>query len=290
MGEKLQDVLKILKHLAIVTAILLLIIVGFFYVYLPIVTNHGDSISVPNLEGKDIADLDEFMSNKKLRYEVEPDSGYSAKYPPLAVLKQFPLPNSKVKENRKIYITLNANRPPVIRVPNLYGYSLKDAMLQLNSLGLAIGVTKYVPELHINTVLEWSYNGKQMKPDEEVPKGSKIDFVLADGAGNQKFPIPNLIGQDFEDGKVALFGMGLKVGNLFFKKEGIIEVETKDELGNVELKEIKIGQGKIFKQKPASQQGTIRIGETIDLWVVESDTVDLFDIQDLDIGNEEKSE
>ena len=62
MGEKLQDVLKILKHLAIVTAILLLIIVGFFYVYLPIVTNHGDSISVPNLEGKDSADLDEFMN------------------------------------------------------------------------------------------------------------------------------------------------------------------------------------------------------------------------------------
>ncbi len=290
MGEKLQNVLKLLKHLAIVTAILLFIIVGFFYIYLPIVTNHGDSISVPNLEGKDIVDLDEFMSNKKLRYEVEPDSGYSAKYPPLAVLKQFPLPNSKVKENRKIYITLNANKPPVIRVPNLYGYSKKDAMLQLNSLGLALGEIQYAPELHINTVLEWRFRGNKMEPDQEVPKGSKIDLLLANGAGNEQLPIPNLIGLDFEDGKVALFGMGLEVGNLFFKKEGTIEVETKDELGNVEMKEIKIGKGKIFKQKPTSQQGSTKIGETIDLWVVESDSVDLFDIQDLDIGSEEKSE
>ncbi|MEQ9289066.1 MAG: PASTA domain-containing protein [Cyclobacteriaceae bacterium] len=290
MGETLQNVLKILKHLAIIIAIILAIVLGFFYMYLPVITNHGDSITVPDLEGQDVRELDEMLSSKKLRYEVEPDSGYSATYPALAVLKQFPLPNSKVKENRKIYITLNAKKPPVIRVPDLYGLSLKDAMLQLNSLGLAVGNTEYVPELHINTVLEWSYKGKKMEVNEEVPKGSKIDFVLADGAGNQKFPVPNLVGQEFEDGRVALLGMGLKVGNLFFEKEGKIEVETTDELGNTEMKEIEIAPGYIFKQKPANTKGSIKIGETVDLWVVERDTLDHFEIPDLELPDEEKKE
>ncbi len=287
MGDKLRNVLILSKHLAIVIALSLTIILGFFYVYLPYTTNHGDSITVPDLVGWHVDELDELLSGKMLRYEVETDSGYSAKHPALAVLKQFPLPNAKVKENRKIYVTLNSKKPPVIRVPDLYGLSLRDAMLQLNSLGLAVGETKYVPELHVNTVLEWKYNGQKMEPNQEVPKGSKIDFVLADGLGNQRFAIPNLVGQEFEDGRIALLGMGLKVGNVFYEKEGIIEVETKDELGNVEMKEIKIAPGHIFKQKPGNTKSTIKIGESMDLWVVEKDSAKVFSIQDIPLEKDD---
>ena len=282
MRENLLNVLKMLKHLLIIGTITVVLILSFFYIYLPIKTNHGDSITVPNLEGMVVGELDEFVQNKKLRYEVEPDSGYSAKLPALAVLQQFPLPNAKVKENRKIYVKLNAKKPPVIKVPDLYGLSLKNAMLQLKSLGLAVGSTKYIPEPHINTVLEWSYNGVKMTPEQEIPKGSKIDFVLADGAGNQKFPIPNLIGQEMEDGKVALLGMGLKVGNLFYAKEGNITEEVEDELGNIETKTIPIDPGKIFKQRPNNNQGTISIGESVDLWVVELDSASQIDINAMD--------
>ncbi|MFY0652526.1 MAG: PASTA domain-containing protein [Cyclobacteriaceae bacterium] len=289
MAETFRSVLKILKHFSIIAILLLVVILGFFYVYLPILTNHGDSISVPDLEGRSIEELSDFLESKNLRFEVEEDSGYSAKYPPLAVLKQFPLPNSKVKEGRKVYVTLNQKEPPVIRVPDLYGLSLKNVMLQLKSLGLAVGSTVYVPKEHINTVLEWSYKGKKMEPNDEIPKGSKIDFKLADGAGNQKFPIPNLIGQDFEDAKVALLGMGLKPGNVFFEKEGFIEEEIEDDLGNTEIKKIKVEPGKIFKQKPSDTRKTIRIGESMDLWVVEADTVDLFNISDIEL-NEKKDD
>lgn len=281
MSDTLRNVLNVLKHLAIITAILVSLILGFFYIYLPIITKHGESISVPELEGKGLDELEEFLTNKKLRFEVEPDSGYSAKYPALAVLRQDPLPNSKVKENRKIYVTLNAKKPPVVKVPDLNGYSLRHAMLQLESLGLYVGKTVYIPEPYINTVQKYTYKGKILKENHEVPKGSKIDFVLADGAGNQKFPIPNLVGQDFEDAKVALLGMGLRPGNVFFEKEGKIQEEIIDDLGNKVLKEIGIAPGKIFKQKPSTKRDSIKIGEEMDLWVVKIDTVNLFNISDV---------
>jgi beta-lactam-binding protein with PASTA domain len=281
MSDTLRNVLNVLKHLAIITSILVSLILGFFYIYLPIITKHGESISVPELEGKELHELEEFLTSKKLRFEVEPDSGYSSKYPALAVLRQDPLPNSKVKENRKIYVTLNAKKPPVIKVPDLNGYSLRHAMLQLESLGLYVGKTVYIPEPYINTVQKYSYKGKSLKENDEVPKGSKIDFILADGAGNQKFPIPNLLGQDFEDAKVALLGMGLRPGNVFFEKEGKIQEEIIDNLGNKEMKEIGVAPGKIFKQKPSTKRDSIRIGEEMDLWVVKIDTVDLFNISDV---------
>jgi beta-lactam-binding protein with PASTA domain len=287
MSNTLRNVLNVLKHLAIITAILVSLILGFFYIYLPIITKHGESISVPELEGKELRELEEFLTSKKLRFEVEPDSGYSSKYPALAVLRQDPLPNSKVKENRKIYVTLNAKKPPVVKVPDLNGYSLRHAMLQLESLGLSVGKTVYIPEQYINTVQKYSYQGKELKENDEVPKGSKIDFILAGGFGNQKIPIPNLIGQDFEDAKVALFGMGLNPGNVFFEKEGKIQEEIIDDLGNKEIKEIGIAPGKIFKQKPSTKRDSIRIGEEMDLWVVKIDTIDLFNI--IDVLEDEKT-
>jgi beta-lactam-binding protein with PASTA domain len=281
MSDTLRNVLNVLKHLAIITAILVSLILGFFYIYLPTITKHGESISVPELEGKELHELEEFLTSKKLRFEVEPDSGYSAKYPALAILRQDPLPNSKVKENRKIYVTLNAKNPPVVKVPDLHGYSKKHAILQLESLGLYFGKATYIPEPYINTVQKYYYQGKQLKENDEVPKGSKIDFILADGLGNRKFPVPNLVGQDYEDAKVALFGMGLNLGNVFFEKEGKIQEEIIDNLGNKEMKEIGVAPGKIFKQKPSTKRDSIRIGEEMDLWVVKIDTVDLFNISDV---------
>ena len=96
-----------------------LLILFFFYVYLPTTTNHGESITVPDLEGVNVEDLDRFLLERDLRFEVLEDSGFSTDYPPHTVLKQFPLPNSKVKENRKIYITLNSTNPPEVRMPDL---------------------------------------------------------------------------------------------------------------------------------------------------------------------------
>ena len=264
----LAKILRLLKHVSIMAGIGIVLILFFFYVYLPTATNHGESITVPNLEGIGVEELEEFLVKRNLRYEVLADSGFSTSYPPNTVLKQFPLPNSKVKENRKIYLTLNSSEPPSVRMPDLVDGSVKNAQLVLKSKDLFLGSIRYVPDLAANAVIEQRLNGQKIKPDEMVPKGSKVDLVVGDGLGRQNFEAPNLIGLNFEDGKFTVIASGLKMGYVRYEKEGWgTEIEVTNE-GDSIYHRIQYPPGTIFKQRPRAEN-KIRIGQSVDLWVVE---------------------
>ncbi len=103
---KANSWIDVIKHLLIAVFLFALTLVVIFYIYLPIKTKKDNSITVPMVIGKEFADLDEYITERELRYVVTQDSGYNADLPPLAVISQFPKPNSKVKEGRKIYLTL----------------------------------------------------------------------------------------------------------------------------------------------------------------------------------------
>jgi eukaryotic-like serine/threonine-protein kinase len=108
----------LLIHIALAAGVLLFTFLIYFYAYLPNVTNHGESITVPNVEGLPIEKVREFLTKHDLRFEVN-DSSYSSQYPPLTVLKQYPTPGAKVKENRIIYVSVNRVQPPTVPMPDL---------------------------------------------------------------------------------------------------------------------------------------------------------------------------
>ena len=85
MEKKQKSLLDLIKHILIAVVATIVLVYGFFNIYLPLKTNHGETITVPNLEGMEIEELDEFLNKRSLRYEIEPDSGYSAKYPAFAL-------------------------------------------------------------------------------------------------------------------------------------------------------------------------------------------------------------
>lgn len=265
--------LKVLIHLAIIIAIGALIVLGFFYVYLPATTNHGETLTVPDLEGIAYENLDDFLTKRNLRYEVN-DSSYSAEFPPLTVLMQDPKPGSKVKENRKIYIGLNAQNPPNVKMPRLIDGSVKNAQMVLESYQLLLGEITYVPDLAQNAVLEQWYNGKAIESGTSIPKGSKIDLVVGDGLGNQVFEVPNVIGMPVDEAKTLIIGSGLQVESV---TNEVSEENT---------------PGTVIRQTPPAG-GDIRIGASIDLWVadfVEGQTTPSEDgslIEDLEAGGNE---
>ena len=133
------------KNIFLMISLIASIIFFIFYLYFPIITNHGDTITVPNLMGMKLEDLDEFLSDRDLRYDVLDDSSYSSEYPPFTVLQQNPTENEKVKENRKIYLTLNSSVPPKIKMPKIINGSVKNAQLILKSYDLKLGDISYVP-------------------------------------------------------------------------------------------------------------------------------------------------
>lgn len=203
----------VLKHIGIAVGIGVALVLFFFYVFLPSTTNHGESITVPNLEGMPLSELDKFVVDRDLRFEVS-DSSYSAEYPPYTVLHQFPKAGFNVKANRKIFISLNSKNPPITQMPNLVDKTIQNAELILKSYELKRGRITTKPDAFRN-VLEQNFNGEPIEQGTSVAKGSKIDIVIGDGYGVTQFEMPSLLGLPLEEAEIIIKGNSLNMGIVF---------------------------------------------------------------------------
>ncbi len=262
----------LLIHLGVVTLIGVFALVVFFYIYLPMTTNHGETITVPDVVGINYEDLDDFLTDRDLRYEITPDSGFSTQYPPNTVLKQVPKPNSKVKENRKIYLTLNSSSPPLVRMPDLVEGSVKNAQLVLKMYDLKLGRREYIPDLFLNTVLRQEMDGNEIEPGTMIPKGSTIDLVLGDGLGRQELEAPNLITLDEESAQIAIIGSGLSVGEIKYSEENTATISSVNNEGEEVFTEIQVGPGTVYRQSP-SPGVNMRLSGIVDIWIYKPDSV-----------------
>lgn len=256
-------------HLGLILSLLVVVVLLVFQVWLPGTTNHGETITVPNIIGDLPEDLERNIIKRNLRYEINPDSSYSPDYPPKAVLQQVPLPNSKVKENRKIYVTLNAERPPLVRMPKVEDLSLKSAQMVLKSYDLKLGQIIYVPDIFWGVVHEARLGGRSVLEGERVEKGSNIDLVVGDGYGNTTLQSPFLLGQEQEEAEWVVVGSGLKVGKVRYTSEPNGYFPTEDST----IFEYKsVPPGSVQKQEP--MPGTkLQIGDPVYIWVYKPDSI-----------------
>ncbi|WP_375419278.1 PASTA domain-containing protein, partial [uncultured Hymenobacter sp.] len=138
--------LDLVKHLAIIGLATAVLVLGFFYVYLPVTTNHGETIVVPKVTGMNLTQLERYLDERSLSFFVD-DSSYNPTTQPFTVLTQDPAPGERVKEGRKIYLSVAMKRPPVIKMPKLTNGSEKNARLILKSYDLEVGQIILKPDL-----------------------------------------------------------------------------------------------------------------------------------------------
>ena len=263
----MKELKFILKNLGIMGVVVGSIVFFMFYIYFPFKTNHGDTITVPNLVGMSLEEIDDFLSDRDLRFEILEDSSYNSKYPPFTILQQNPSENEKVKENRKIYLTLNSSIPPKIRMPNIINGSVKNAQLILNSYDLKLGEIKYVPDMARNAVLKIYFEGDSISENDLIDKGSVIDLEVGNGLGNQIFDAPNLVNLDLEEARFTIIGSGLRLGNIIYEDSGYFYNKNLDEEGNEILEKFWVEPGKVFRQSPENST-KVRIGRKVNLWIV----------------------
>ena len=215
-------------------------------------TRHGESITVPDLRGMTFSQVKTILGSKNLEWQVM-DSVYDMKKPPFSIVDQTPKANSKVKEGRTIYLTVNAVNAPTTEVPDLVGRSsYKYAKMQLESYGLKVGDPPiYKPDPHLNAVIGMMINGHNVTKKTKVPKGTVVDLILGDGQGNSRISVPYLIGKRYEEVEFMLRGYSLNIGSVVVK-EGVTDTAS----------------AIIYRQVPEYGQGkSIRLGEPIDLFL-----------------------
>jgi beta-lactam-binding protein with PASTA domain len=236
----------LIMHFLLAAGLMLILLVLYFFAYLPSTTNHGEVITVPSIEGMQVDKLDGFLVKRNLRYEVN-DSAYSAEQPPNTVLKQFPQAGSKVKEGRKIFISVNRSTPPTVPVPALVDGSVVNADAVLRSNQLKRGSIELVPG-PFNIVKDMKYRGNRIEAGDQVPKGATIDLVVMDGSGpNSNGETHKYLGMSLEDAKFLIFGYNFNLGEVH------IEGDT-------------TGGGVVIKQKPGPEEN-IKVGDVVELWI-----------------------
>jgi len=241
-----------LRHLGIAISLALLILIITLLI-LRIYTHHGQQITVPDLSGLSLEEVEDVISSRQLRYEVI-DSVYSSALPRGTVLKQNPSPNSQVKKNRKVFLTMNAIHPESVRMPQLVGLSFRQARLALQNAGLVQGEITYRPDYAKNNVLQQMYADSVINEGTEIIKGAVIDLVLGMGLSSQTTRVPNLIGLSLEEASQILADFYLNTGAVTYDQS--LE-EAKDSSGAF-----------IWRQYPEyDEYRRLNMGMELDLWL-----------------------
>lgn len=143
-------------------------------------TKHNESITVPTVKGLQVQDAAGILESSDLRYEIS-DSIFQAEGAPGSIIEQIPKEQSKVKKGRTVFLVIKAKGVQLVSVPELKDYSRRQAEAQLASLGFNKVTIQEVPAAYKGLVISISYRGKQLTPNQKIPKGSPL--VMTVGAG-----------------------------------------------------------------------------------------------------------
>ena len=246
-----------LYHLLLAIAAIIAIL-WFSLKALDLYTLHGRSITVPDLEGIEKEEAKKILKDLNLRGVIN-DSIFDTNREKGTVASQNPSAGFDVKRNRTVYLTTVALLPEMVPMPDLTDLSQRQAQAILETYGLKIGRQEYVPNIARNAVLQQKYNQGTIEPGTFVEKGTRIDLVLGDGAGDNRVPVPLLIGKSRQEAIQLIHGSSLNVG-----QEVFMDGET-DDL-------------RVYRQSPGVTERRIQVsmGSNIDL-TYRSDSIFDFD-------------
>lgn len=144
-------------------------------------TNHGNFINVPDLSRMSVMDMRKVIEEAHLHYEVLDSANFNPEYPRFSIIEQNPPAGNRVKENRKIYVTVNPSGYKKVTIPQIIQVTQRNATSMLRAVGLDVERVTYIDQLGKDMVYYIKHKGKAIKPGDKLPKTSKIELVCGNG-------------------------------------------------------------------------------------------------------------
>jgi beta-lactam-binding protein with PASTA domain len=256
--KQFSQFLKFFKTSLILKNLLLAIamIIGLFMLVmfmLKFYTHHGEAETVPDLRGIRLEEVATMLEKQNLHYQIV-DSVFKPDQKPGIVIEQVPIPGSKIKKYRDIYLTINAKLPPGIALPDVRDLSLRHAQSLLESMGLKVVGIEYVPSEYTDLVRDIKFLGRVLAPGQTVPAGSRITLVVGRPStsedGNQL--MPDLMSLSLEQATSTVNSHMLTLGAVNYDVEPASEQDKANYV--------------VFKQSPAAND-SVPSGTVITLWL-----------------------
>ena len=240
----------------------------FSFVYLALqsiseMTMHGESILVPDLRSFSISEVEDTLTTLKLRFSVVDSGAYNADYPRGSVIDHLPKHNSRVKQDRELYLTVNPKNISLISLPNYTDRSIRQYISELKAKGFRIGKFIYKRDEHVNVVLGVRYLGEVVKINDKLEKATKLDLVLGNGRGMQ-MEMPDLISVSYSQISSRLQNLALNKGDFYF------DASVVDTMSSF-----------VYKQTPIEEAQNVDLGVFVSLWFTEDSSKLLEDMFEL---------
>ena len=205
---------KFYIHLLIAIGLSLLIL-WIVLLSLDIFTRHGKVYVVPDFYGQSLTQLEENNYDDFFDFQVI-DSVFDKRLEKGSIIMQNPLPGSKVKKGRHVYLTTVAEMPEKVAMPNLKNLSLRQALVTLEAHELFVGRLEYIEYFARNAIVDQVLNDEPIEPGTELRKGSTIDLIVGKGEMNTSVALPLLIGVSKEEVRKELHNAYLNIGNEYY--------------------------------------------------------------------------
>ncbi len=181
-------------------------------------TNHGEEIIVPDLHGLDEKESGKMLADKKLLYEII-DSIFVKGEKAGAVMEQTPEAGARVKEDRTIYLVINARSPRQVVLPDLRDVSLRQAEAIITSIGLKVGEYEYVPSEYKDLIQDVKYNKKVVKPGTRITDGATVTLLVGKGLSDETTTVISLRGLTLEQAIEKAHAASLNIGATLYDVE-----------------------------------------------------------------------
>lgn len=188
--------------------------------WLPMYTNHGEAIALPNFIDLTVDEAEKIAAAKGLKVKVI-EGPFDPFRKPGLVVQQEPRANSNVKSNRSIYLTALSSEAPEIPLPSLVGnYDYEVYTRKLDALKIQYGIAEqvYDPKQEENTILHLFYDDQKITDEDlrrgvKVPQGSKLNFVVTVRQTGE-VAVPNIRCRRFSEAEFIVGGTNLVIGEV----------------------------------------------------------------------------
>lgn len=162
-----------------IIAMIIVIVVAVFGTLwgLDLYTHHGESYVVPNVKNKNL-DQAQLLLGQQHMQGIVIDSNYVKELPAGIVLDQAPTGGMRVKEGRTIYLTINTNEVPKIKIPDVIdNSSMRQAAAKLKAMGFKLTEPEMVAGEQ-DWVYGIKYRGRELKAGDKVPSEALLTLCI----------------------------------------------------------------------------------------------------------------
>ena len=233
--------------------VIVVVLIAGSVIFLNVVTQHNRELIVPDFTNMTVAEAEALAADAGMRVEVT-DSVFAKRIRKGAVRDQNPSPGSKVKEGRRISLTINALNAKKVTMPNLIDLSMRQALAELQSRGLVLGKLIYVRDMATNNVLRQLHGNREIAPGTTVETDTVVDLVVGLNPDTEASTyVPDVLGKRYMSAVDALHKQSLNIKTLRFDDS----VKTyEDSLDAV-----------VYRQSPEASDIPVNLGNDVSLYL-----------------------